>query len=238
MEIPSALRQKIVDFLLSIPNINDNKSQQALIYDAGLDRRLQFQINFGGSSIQFFQLLVSTLIQYGTLKNGRNALEAVLDSAKNYIGQDRRSYCNKLIQEFREALYEEHPQSMTPEAYRQKLRRDLLKILEKNDSLYKLSIQKSLRKTIPRKSWPQLEENEADTDLMHANLISLYDAANEEWVLDKFIDEASRYMSHQQQSEIATIFDATEYKGFKAKALRSVPVNKALKAVSEAHSSA
>lgn len=101
MELPFTLQKKIVDFLTSLPNMHVIDSQRALIYQAGLDAQLQDQIPFGSPPAQFVPLLVSTLIQYGRLNDGRNALEAVLETAKNYVGQDRKAYCEILLQELR-----------------------------------------------------------------------------------------------------------------------------------------
>jgi hypothetical protein len=93
------LNKKIVDFFTSIPNIHDSNNQRALLYSAGVDQALLNQINFAGPPGQFFQLLVPTLVSYGTLEDGREALEAVLEAAKEHVGKDRRKYCDTLIQE-------------------------------------------------------------------------------------------------------------------------------------------
>jgi len=101
MELPFILQKRIVDFLKSLPNIHGHDSQRALVYGAGLDSDLQDLITFGGSSAQFVQLLVSTLVAYGELKDGRHALEAVLEAAKNYVGQDRQNDCEIILKELR-----------------------------------------------------------------------------------------------------------------------------------------
>ncbi len=98
---PFALHQKIIEFLTSLPNIHDSNTQRALIYNARLDTQLQNQINFAGPPAQFFQLLVPTLSSYGKLEDGRTALEAVLEAAKQNVGKDKREYCDTLIQELR-----------------------------------------------------------------------------------------------------------------------------------------
>lgn len=102
MDLSQELRNKIVEFLLSLPNMDDRNAQRALFYSAGLDPQLQHRITIDGPPAQFVQLLVSTLLDYGKLKDGRHALEAVLEAAKNSVGQDRQDYCDSLIQEFRE----------------------------------------------------------------------------------------------------------------------------------------
>lgn len=94
------LTQKIVNFIQSLPNINDISLQRALIYAAGLDRQLQEQIVFDEPS-HFSQLLVLSLSKYGKLADGRDALEAILETSKGYIGQDRKEYCDKLIQDWK-----------------------------------------------------------------------------------------------------------------------------------------
>jgi hypothetical protein len=98
MNLPVDLQNEIINFLKSVPNINDIKGRQALIYSSGLDSQLYEQINFDDPPAQFSPLLLSKLIGYGNLSDGRNAIEAVLDGAKNYIGQDKRDYCNNLIE--------------------------------------------------------------------------------------------------------------------------------------------
>ena len=111
MELPFVLHDKITDFLLSIPDIQNSTSQQALIYRAGLDLQLQNQILFGKSSIQFVSLLIQTLLNYGRLSDGRYGLEAILESAKNYVGQDKRAYCKTLLEELATITEKQSPRS-------------------------------------------------------------------------------------------------------------------------------
>ena len=101
MTLPVALHRKIVDFFTSLPMIDDRNGRRAFIHSVALDAQLQGQIEFPGSSRQFFELLVPQLVRYGQLKDGRHALETVLESAKNYVGQDRREDCERLLQELR-----------------------------------------------------------------------------------------------------------------------------------------
>ncbi len=114
-KLPFELYQKISEFLASIPNIHDSNTRQALIYRAGLDTQLQNQITFAGPSAQFCELLVSTFRSYGRLEDRRNALEALLESAKNWVGKDRREHCDTLIQESRAVSnVEEHQHQKHP----------------------------------------------------------------------------------------------------------------------------
>ena len=95
----SSTTKKIIDLLSSLPNIHDADSQRAFIYKAGLETKLQSQISVGKPPTQFASLLVSTAISYGKLSDGRHALEAIVMTAKDYVGQDKKTYCDKLIQE-------------------------------------------------------------------------------------------------------------------------------------------
>lgn len=99
MEISLTLYEKIVDFLLSLPNIQDGDSQRAFVYYAKLDRELQAQIPFGKPPLQFIPLLIAILLDYGRLKDGRSPVEAILEAAKRYIGLDKQEICDILIQE-------------------------------------------------------------------------------------------------------------------------------------------
>lgn len=99
MRLPITLQNSIIEFLKSLPNIDDSKNQRAFIYSIGLDTSLQEQIRYADSSAQFVPLLVDTLVRYGKLSDGQYALEAVLHATKNYIGQDKRVLCEHLIHE-------------------------------------------------------------------------------------------------------------------------------------------
>ncbi len=114
MESTFTSYQKTVEFLASLPNIHDENSQRTLIYSAGLDSQLQQQIGFNLPPMQFFQLLVFMLKSYGTLEDGRDALEAILEAAKNYVGQDKKNYCDRLIQELHTEKKEYSPSPSTP----------------------------------------------------------------------------------------------------------------------------
>ena len=106
-ELPFELRRKIADFLTALPNMDDDiHTRQALISQAGLDRRLEQQILFAGSPIQFVPRLISTLMKYGKLTDGRYALEAVLQAANDFVGIDKQAYGEVLIQELQKTQQE------------------------------------------------------------------------------------------------------------------------------------
>ncbi len=99
MELSGILQNKIIEFLKSLPNIGDTKSRRAFIYSMALDSELNDQISVDEPPAHFVPLLVSVLIDYGGLKGGRHPLEVVLKTAKDYIGHDKKQYCDHLIQE-------------------------------------------------------------------------------------------------------------------------------------------
>ncbi len=37
---------------------------------------------------------------YGRLRDGRNAIEAILEAAKKHVGLDKQQLCDKLLEEF------------------------------------------------------------------------------------------------------------------------------------------
>lgn len=99
MELSTILQYKVIEFLKSLPNIDETKSRRAFIYSIGIDSQLKDQIHFDEPPAQFVPLLVSTLVNYGRLKDGRYALETVIEAAKNYVGQDKQKNCDALIRE-------------------------------------------------------------------------------------------------------------------------------------------
>ena len=101
MEFPVQLRQKISDFLLSLPNIQSENFQQAIILNAGLDASLQQQVRYAAPAV-FIPHLLDMLVKFGTLDDGRNALIAVLEAAKGYVGKDRQTECETLIDAVRQ----------------------------------------------------------------------------------------------------------------------------------------
>ncbi len=97
MKLPVTLQKQIIDFLLSLPNMYSPDSQRAFLYHVGIDPELDDQIPFGKPPIQFVPLVVSILVKYGKLNDGQYALEAMLETSKSYVGQDKKTDCDALI---------------------------------------------------------------------------------------------------------------------------------------------
>lgn len=102
--VPVALQKRIIGFLLTLPNLSDSFAQQAFLNSAGLDPQLHQRIHVAASPSQFFHLLVPLLIQYGTLEDGRHALQAILEAAKAYIGKEGQAQCDQLLRELQGLL--------------------------------------------------------------------------------------------------------------------------------------
>lgn len=99
--LPADFYQTIVDFLNSLPNINEKQTRRALIEMAGFSKALKHQLNCDEPPATFSPLLVSTLSAYGDLPDGQHALVALLEAAKQYVGQEKQTLCEKFIQQFK-----------------------------------------------------------------------------------------------------------------------------------------
>lgn len=94
-----SVQQQVVKLLTSLPCLHDADSYRAFILSADIDEQLIKHIHFDGSTAQFVQLLVSTLLAYGRLEDERHPLIAILEAAKQYVGRERQIECQMLIEE-------------------------------------------------------------------------------------------------------------------------------------------
>lgn len=104
MTLPKELYSNIIDFLTSLPNIETNNMQRALIDTACFDDSLKKQIGFDKPPAQFFPLLLQTVEGYGCLEDNRNPIVAILEAAKKCVGPNKRADCDKYIQELQKFL--------------------------------------------------------------------------------------------------------------------------------------
>ncbi len=93
------IMQSMIDLIQSLPNLHDGDSQRAFLLSARIDVEAHDQIPVGKAPAQFAPLLVSTLAKYGMLQDGRHALEAALEAAKVFVGEEKRVRCDELILE-------------------------------------------------------------------------------------------------------------------------------------------
>lgn len=97
MEISTVLRNKIIDHLETISYLNEEKSRQSLVDRAGLDKNLKIQIYYTGTISQFCELLISALINYGQLEDGRDPIIAILEASKSFSSVTLQKKCDQLI---------------------------------------------------------------------------------------------------------------------------------------------
>ncbi len=95
------LKNKIIEFLKSLPTIGGRNGRYALVYRASLDKQLINTINFDEVTNIFCVLFVHNLFEYGTLEDGRVAIVAVLEAAKDFISPTAKEKCNDLIRDYR-----------------------------------------------------------------------------------------------------------------------------------------
>ncbi len=95
--ISADLRRRIVEFLADLPTLQNEQSQRALLYSAGLDDALMQQLPVGQPVADFVNLVVPACLKYGRLEDARPAIEAVLQAAKSKVGQEKKTYCDTLI---------------------------------------------------------------------------------------------------------------------------------------------
>lgn len=100
MEIPSELTRKTVEFLQSLPLVDDKNGRQALLLDANLDQELSSLISLEEPTMVFFQQLIPLLVRYGQLKDGCDAVGAILKAGQRRVGGNRKEDCDSLIQEW------------------------------------------------------------------------------------------------------------------------------------------
>ena len=97
--LPPALTQELAAFLVALPDIHDRLKHQAFLLSAGLDAALFSQLHIGEPPTSFINALISTCIAYGQLNDGRHALIAVMNAAKQLVGKNRQADADALIQQ-------------------------------------------------------------------------------------------------------------------------------------------
>lgn len=105
--MPTELAKKIIEFLNDLPLVNESGGRKGLLHGAGIDQELLNLISIEEPPSLFFQNLIPVLIKYGRLHDERYALEAILQTAKNRVGFEKRKYCDTLISEWHSFVQEQ-----------------------------------------------------------------------------------------------------------------------------------
>lgn len=98
MENVGQLRMQTAEFLEDTLALQSTPKREALIAAASLDHTLESLIDYSGSTSQFIQMLLRTLMKFGAMTDGRNPVEAVLEAAKLFVGPDNRKTSETLIE--------------------------------------------------------------------------------------------------------------------------------------------
>lgn len=96
---------KYVSYMQNMLRICDTvsaASTQPKLHEANLDPELLGIISCEEPTTIFFSRLVESLLKYGQIADGRHALEAVLESARGRVGQNKRKDCDTLLKEWQE----------------------------------------------------------------------------------------------------------------------------------------
>ena len=101
LEKQHELRKNIVNFLISLSLLETERGRQAFMCAAGIEEEIGRSLNISDESFIFCNLLVTRLMEYGTLRDGRDALIAVLGEAKEHVGKNQQEKLDKFIEEWR-----------------------------------------------------------------------------------------------------------------------------------------
>src|SRR5207247_2143085 len=97
MENIEQLRQKTAQFLEVTLTLQNAPQRQALIAAANLDATLEGLIDYSGNTKQFIQMLIPTLVKYGSMSLARHPVGAVLEAAKLMVSPDYYKTADSLI---------------------------------------------------------------------------------------------------------------------------------------------
>ena len=100
--VSSELWKETIDEIVSLPNIYDAHSRQAILYMAFGNDPINNFIDVSGSSYVFANNLLDVLVSYLYLENGKLAIIEMLDSTrKNLVGVDRAKRITKLLEKWK-----------------------------------------------------------------------------------------------------------------------------------------
>lgn len=99
MILARELERKIVDFICAIPDFEDVQTQKDVIKQALLPEHVKQQVMIGMPPRTTAPLLVKTLLNCGTLDDGRYAIEVLLMAARSFVDEKDQILCDYLISE-------------------------------------------------------------------------------------------------------------------------------------------
>ena len=96
----NAMKANMIKLLLSLPNLHQNTARSGLLNAAQIDRALVNEIEFDQPLSSFVPNVVGRFAIYGTLEDGRHALEALLTAARNLGGKEFKQQCDAIFIEW------------------------------------------------------------------------------------------------------------------------------------------
>ncbi len=99
------LRQDIVKFLTPLPALEEPQRRTSFMITAALDIELIQEINIQGASKPFCEHLYDRANLYGAMNDGRDAIIAILDATKTYVGPNEQHRIQGYIEQRQQTLY-------------------------------------------------------------------------------------------------------------------------------------
>jgi len=96
----NAIKAKMIKLLLTLPNLHQETTRSGLMKAVQLDRALINAIQFDQPLSSFAPNTVELLADYGTLEDGRHALEALLTAARGASGKEFKQQCDAIFLEW------------------------------------------------------------------------------------------------------------------------------------------
>lgn len=84
------LNNELTSFLCSMSVLDTISKRSALLFRVGFDAGLLHQIEYDGSTILFISNVIDNCESFGQLSDGRDALEAFLNTIKSLVGIDKQ----------------------------------------------------------------------------------------------------------------------------------------------------
>lgn len=100
--LSKTINDKICEAFNDIPILNTQEGRNTLLVRAGLDVQLRSQIKTEGAVATFLPGAINILSQYGIMQDGRDALTALLEAARDYVGTGSRNLIEQIIKEWAE----------------------------------------------------------------------------------------------------------------------------------------
>jgi len=108
---PPSLIRDTAEFLVKVPGLETERGRQVFVLLAfGADSHLVDQIRCEGTPFESCTLMIGTCNRYGALADGRQAVVALLETARSKVGVDRAEEASRLIERWIQAIHPSNEQ--------------------------------------------------------------------------------------------------------------------------------